>query len=794
MDSLYPQKEIPLQDVPSSPWATRFPTREYMYTSKNINRSALAPAFPRIDDPKYYDQNPVWLPGERPGTATDEDQLFCTERMQLSALFGTLTWQIIALNNYARFSPDVTVSAGHRPIDKNTEGLALRVPRLMPSRLFPGLQTASRGLGTNADRDFAVYQRERIEVDEERWLPFLRKDRWFDWIVVTQTFTHSKAGRTWSVDDPKVWGFLRVSLELVNRILEALIEDKHDGDYWSGLEDIFGPTPSPNDSVLLSHGAEKRISELRGTACQMDHVLNKSPAEWRKRLITLLRRVIWGFGETVGVEGSTHNIVNVENRYDRYNAMITLTTLRLQPIFSSDMTLGELCIAQVDTALTIMHELMHAIVLVRYNNDNYAGNCLNKERSGRAALEPFLDGLGIAEMGHCMDQLFFGGSETIVPVAFEAPVMPLVMIIREFPWKGYPGRTAPQSPFLTPGAVDRVHHIPLTWASKMLAESFWKDPAYPKKSENFFHRNPLFISETSNIATNTGESQAQNLQGLPHSYSDDAVLLQNWNEKLRLWDSFRQGWYYRAKEQWDTSPWSDIPCRRSCERFALAFEKRDLIGCANIAQSLIQQVIWDQDQLTYLNDMPSPYEMKPQWTWHAIGLLMMASIPIIRANLLRGVNPGGLYFKEHSPSRAAAEAGHVKTAFVAMKHTVEPEGERMNVEPSKFYNQILNTGEQHNFDQFDCLTLIDSMLELFAYSKGMVHGDFLLAIMTAKNLLMEDRREIRESYAAGAGSSKWASQWFFKIPPYDHGRHQWTGQQWMKLPNSTGLYNNAASA
>lgn len=45
---------------------------------------------------------------------------------------------------------------------------------------------------SNEERDFMVYQRERVKVDETRWLPFLRKHRWFDWAQVSLTSVQSR--------------------------------------------------------------------------------------------------------------------------------------------------------------------------------------------------------------------------------------------------------------------------------------------------------------------------------------------------------------------------------------------------------------------------------------------------------------------------------------------------------------------------------------------------------------------------------------------------------------------------
>lgn len=69
-----------------------------------------------------------------------------------------------------------------------------------------------------------VYDTEGIEVDEDSWFPCFKKNRWYGAVAKEPEFL---AGSFWSVDDPKVWGELRIILELANRILNALIDDKH---------------------------------------------------------------------------------------------------------------------------------------------------------------------------------------------------------------------------------------------------------------------------------------------------------------------------------------------------------------------------------------------------------------------------------------------------------------------------------------------------------------------------------------------------------------------------------------
>ncbi|KAI0448565.1 hypothetical protein F5B21DRAFT_521639 [Xylaria acuta] len=764
MDSFLPSK-----DLPSSPWVARFPLEDYTFTSGNKNRSILAPEVPRIDDPKYYDQDPILPPVYPALTPVELDKLFSTESIQNERLIGMQTWKAAVLNRNVRFSDETGyLSGGHQPMDREKGGFISRTRPPMSSITSPILEELQKITPTNEEKDFEVYLRERIKVDETRWLPFLQNNRWFDWIQVSESFEDSQAGRTWSVDDPKLWGFLRISLELVNRILEALIEDKHEAvsnlqtilfgpiDYWSNYADIFGAPPSPDATVLVSYRTEQRVSQLRKIGyCPWDFIPSRSPEGWRNRLVKLLKTLVWGFGENSwGVEGQS-NFLPMTTKNDSHYML------------NPEMTLAELCMAQVDTALTMVHELMHSIVSARYQNDTYIGNNLHKSRSGRSPPEPYLDGAGVPEVGHYMEELFFGGTQFLCPSLRDIPVPPVVMVVRNFPWPLCTGseRPAPNCPALFPGAPIIVAHVPSTWASKLLSESFWQSPE-PPKSANFFHRSSIFVSETPNDSPETAEARPRIPPAQQYSDPDDELAVKEWDERQRFWNSFRQDWYDEAKEKWNVSPWRFVPIRHACDEFALAFKKKDVLTCTRIAYDLVNAVKWNLDRPTYLRFMPTAGLKSPHWAFHGIGLLMMASIPRIRKQLYRGLDTKTSWFLELTPSMAAAAEGFDKPVYVPADHT---EGDRkIRARPIKFYDQLRGAGEVPGYTQTDCLLLIDDMLTLIIQNEGIVHRNLLDAIISAKEAIYIDRRNIEVSYPSdSAHTTKWSSSWFFKFPPYD---------------------------
>ncbi|KAI0406946.1 hypothetical protein F4802DRAFT_60773 [Xylaria palmicola] len=214
-------------DLPSSPWAARFPVKEVGIISGDVNHSVLAP-YPRISDPIYYDLEPSFEGPVR--NYVDQDLILFTEESQRRLLNGKTTWQAAALNRHLYFSPKSGfISGGHQPGDKALANFPfLRIPEIGSTLHNYGIRLWPSIMGRNEERDFVVYQREKIHVDETKWLSFFRKDRWFDWTRVTSPFK-KVPGRVWSVDDPKIWDFTSTSIELANRMLMALIADRNEG-------------------------------------------------------------------------------------------------------------------------------------------------------------------------------------------------------------------------------------------------------------------------------------------------------------------------------------------------------------------------------------------------------------------------------------------------------------------------------------------------------------------------------------------------------------------------------------
>ncbi|KAI0436813.1 hypothetical protein F4803DRAFT_540977 [Xylaria telfairii] len=764
---------ISTKDAPLSPWAARFPLTNNMYTAANGNHSAFAPEVPRINDPKYYDQNPVVPQASTPLEFKSMDRLFLTEWNQSQNLLAIRTWEAAVLNRYLLFAPGSgRLSGGHQLKDGNKPGFIAPNPLPMSDTPSPILQALLQSMQKNEERDFAIYLQERIKVDETKWLPFLRKGRWFDWIQVSEGF-EQPAGRTWTVDDEKIWEVLSVILELVNRMLEALIEDKHEGlqtmiwgriDYWERVADIFGQPRKQFDSVLLSYRTEQMISQQRKTPCDWDFIPTMTPQQWRDRLIRVLDNLIWSFSNTNATAEALTNrwpVTSASTADSAYTAVIVIPTAKFETMFNTDLTLGELCMYQVGLATSMMHEIMHALVWARASNDNYIGNKCHEET------EPFLEASGVAETGHYMDNLFFGGTIFLYPYTqrgISAP--PITMVVREFPWpKCTKSRdAAPNCPGLAPGDPITMIHVPSLWASQLLSEEFWQTPGL-KKSDNFFHRPKVFVSETPNTCSYYHQVKLRVPPPQQYHRAEDDMVMQEWKERQRIWDTFRQGWYKDAYLTWSTSPWGLVRYRRYCDDFAVAFERKDLVICTDIANKMVNIINWRTDKQTYLDALPTS-SRTPWWAIHAIGLLMMASIPRAHRPLTHGLGPESSYQLELTPGKRAAAEGYSAPVWLPARHNYsEP---IHHAKPIDFYDYFSRNGKDVDWAQIDCLRLVRRMTMYIESKKGVVHKHMLDAIHDALKSIRLDRQDIVLDYPDHfSHTSKWSSSWFFKFPPYD---------------------------
>ncbi|CAJ2502097.1 Uu.00g049500.m01.CDS01 [Anthostomella pinea] len=186
---------------PLSHWAERFGTIDghSILSQPDQVHSGRAAEHPRLD-PKYYDARPKPIEYSWPASNVELDRFFYSEAWQRQRLSGPRSWECAPLNSTLSFSvrehagQQVIISGGHRPVDVGKE-----------------------------DDLMSFFDSERFDIDETTWLSCFQRTRRYEMRQL-----NTVTGSWWTVDNPQIWDVLSVSLELANRILRALITDRHD--------------------------------------------------------------------------------------------------------------------------------------------------------------------------------------------------------------------------------------------------------------------------------------------------------------------------------------------------------------------------------------------------------------------------------------------------------------------------------------------------------------------------------------------------------------------------------------
>ncbi|KAI1327732.1 hypothetical protein F5Y16DRAFT_399017 [Xylariaceae sp. FL0255] len=737
-------------ELPSSPWAERFPFTEVTYIKSEKNHSSLAPVYPRIDDPTYYDQK-----GGPPLSPTDNDEidkLFRHEQSQIKELLGIRTWEAAVLSRLLLFaSATGVVSGGHQLSDE----------------------------GAAKEAVLTSYARDKIQVDETKWLPFFQKGRWFDWID-SDPFDLSqgqqRGAKTWSADDPTIWNSLLT-------VLWGRIED------WDAVQAQFGssqlPGPTEDRRVLIDYATEQRIAQAQGKEkTRWDAAATRTVQESRDRLVKLLDGLLWGFSPTIRVANASAVTQYIPiNRSPAYMTFIHLSTETVEKLANPDLVLAELCQIQVAFAVDIVHELMHALMDGRNDpSDRYEGNRWNKALQP-PMLEPYLNAEGVIEIGAIIETRIFGGmlrnrptlrNPDWIRAQVQLPI-PIVATVMNYPRVGCTNeQTATlNSTWLLAKQMNTVDHVPLLWHSMMLSEEFWgrEDP----KSTNYFHRARLFIAQSPNQANGVGPStwrpptvQDVSSQGAETVF--DASVVTAWKEKQAEWASARAGWYDESRKLWIRSPWMHLSMRDLSRGFADAFARRDEVQCASIAIQLYSVVaINTPGTANYRNYLPKPdgQAIRTRWPWHVLGLLMMASMPIRAEDVTGQEIKKESRPNKHTPSRQAALAG----LSTPVTKKLPPESDRNEVGSSFLYCDTgglqLQLLQGSIVKQQDYLDQANKILLEARDTAAIVHKDFFWALVRAHQEIEDSRQNIANEYPDGADKYRWLPDWVFQMPAYD---------------------------
>ena len=202
--SYQPQPNTPgPHEPPPSPWLRKYggQARNVAKYTNNFTHSGLAPFFPSLD-PTFYAEDNITHSDISPYTRPSDhhlDLLFGTEKAQLDINGGLKTWEAGILGEYLVNG----WPGGHRESDHRQPGPPMADP---------------------LDHGYGVH------VDETGWHPVFAKNKWYDLrlpivdgIFIRNPPLNIDPADVWSVDVPRVWSVLRVSVELANRWLRHMV-------------------------------------------------------------------------------------------------------------------------------------------------------------------------------------------------------------------------------------------------------------------------------------------------------------------------------------------------------------------------------------------------------------------------------------------------------------------------------------------------------------------------------------------------------------------------------------------
>ncbi|KAI0146366.1 hypothetical protein GGR57DRAFT_516798 [Xylariaceae sp. FL1272] len=697
-----------------SPWAERFGTIvEPLFDEPNAVHSGISHVYPYLD-PKYYGdiRSASLIPA-----LSLFDQLKVGEKIQSIKNHGIQTYQIATLHKWLHFG--------------NNNGQTIP--------LVPG---GHEVYAAGCDAGEALYEQHIIETNETEWLDwFLQKNRWYN-------------TEDWSIDDPHNWSALSKACALADRMIKSMIEEKHEAlqtalfgrlSYWKQHR---GDTPSSTSMVVFTPDYEREQSTV------LPDFMNKKPREWLDKLHQLLADTTWCMG------GARHPMLTSALTQGN-NGIIWLHIEFGKVLRDTTTTLAERSICTFILAVTMVHEAMHALMWQRVNKDRQDASwqllTAKQEKTGRRypggdiLAEPIVDFESTTpEFGSAMEARMFGGTLSQTALVGHDNAHPPLGV-----W------VCPQRTPLT------YEHVQSLYTSHILCQSFWEDKSF-RKSDHNFHHVPIFTTRG-----NPGEEELEirhNSEGEFLGIDKHALLIQDWGERCQTWELDRQLWFTPLTRAWEVTPWSQVTLRAKLGYFELIFNGDDSeVPCASIAEQFVGQMDWDNPELfvAKMPDMNSP--LRHEWYFYAIGLLMMAAMPLRNA---------GSEYRE-------------KVAFV----TLLPGQEMQSTNPQKDLVQYRMNTEYLEETMPDCTTCSASILwthrdgEIKALrGKNLTQLDYLQVLSEFMFYVEHNNRPIslpwykaiaeayktikewRESMISPAGGNTrktWVPHWPFKIPSYE---------------------------
>ncbi|KAI0007647.1 hypothetical protein F4779DRAFT_590813 [Xylariaceae sp. FL0662B] len=715
---------------PLSPWAKRFAVNHNYVVHDGYQHSALAPQIPS-QDPKYYADNaPLTFWGDLPGKPSLEelDRLFFSERLQSHYFFrGLLTWQIGALNDTLEIPGQIPpIPSGHKPADDATTREA---QKQFYSRLAP--------------------------VEEDTWFRTFRRDRWLGWpektggIIGVDGDTDGPDGDWNARENNVIWGHLRHSIGIADRVLKALMDEDNDVKY--RLKSVLYPNlvrwadanpsmePDPYAYVIRRWSNVARLPLPKPTI---------SRADLARKFDESCTQIWWSIGPHV-----SYGARAVTCPYSQGRALVVIGPDPMRALGNPDATIAEKCLAYFDQSL--IHALLH----------NNIGQHWDDQPAGRK-WEPSMNFEPVGEIGLSFENELLGMKSIVPPYNRQDQVnangLPMLIQASEWPtyedWNATPALVRWTRPLTVPF---RNVHVPTAYTFWLQSQQYWTDKNIVKTSG--FKFPAVFTSRAVMSAVFSERSdgvvfseaalaklKSQNATG--GAIFESAAKILQMREKL--FTSLRP-WWLPEFLQWQQTPWSYAVQRTQFNVFSDAFKKRDEAKCRYAAIWFIGVIQPDHDVTSFVN----------LWLIHSIGLLMMAALPVRRDDRfipaerkiastylgVQGTRPGFNIHVEVQPEMQipTSRIFHANLSGTPLQEIIPSADRRIPDHPKEY------------------LDAFERIIRHFENAGSPFPRAWITEAIRVHGILLADR-----SSGNAATASEWATQWPWEEP--------WYSKEWVK--------------
>ncbi|KAI0551223.1 hypothetical protein F4679DRAFT_582698 [Xylaria curta] len=731
--------------VLTSPWAERYGLLEETHVDHlkedPVLHSGLAPVLPRLP-PRYYDKVPRKREFAIANTFREIDNILVTEESQRFYNAGLATWNLPPFNTNLSWDGSPPFPGGHRPND------FWQHPDLLKK-----------------------YYQERVEVDEDSWLPFFKKDRWYDLEYPegesdliengdgSKWFVHK-----WSVDDERIWKHLRFVLDLANRILTALIRDEHP---WLEMllygriqlwYELFGDVKNAEQHrqnnedrrVIIPFAWDMHFSKQKNRALPV-HTY-RSTGERIAFVTNLLENVAWSFLPSFsGNNGETASALT------KQMAFLTLVRLnvRLQiPLCGGTISVAERCLLYPRLAMTVLHELMHAIYMNRLAKMNNLSEEMIKEMSGT----PGAPGKGMREPYTRPNVL----NETSRNIAI---VQSFVKYPSIYGVSGPNTQLDPRRfPSMERDAPITTYFLPTALLWRLQSKAFWDGPVNGKTAFLF----PHFFTSVSRLRDRSTMAYYEGVIVDPDAagnlkFSD---VIARWNEQLQLWATSRP-WYRKAFATWRKTAWGFAAERILIEKYIEGFKSRDEATCGSTAWQL--QSLFPNVNMKMIPNDDERFLPKrgardgPQlWLLHCLGTLMLAALPMRKVDQPKVSKP------YHTKLRRSQGMLTKFTEITYAEQKYEPKINRRN----KFYSRISDQGPMQDINRSYLVRHANYLMIYVGMERRCYLPEGWFASIYRLIVYME-----RTMQEGNWGEGDWLPEFPFQVPPYEPDVfHRWNGE------------------